>query len=182
MDSVDTITDTDTGDTIYGAVTLHTAPEAATADSVHVTVVEQIEPFIAQSVEPSIDQDTTETARIYSGSTMTAYGAQTTTIKCEIIVAENTMEMIRKLSFRPMVSGDDGFSDIAAGYTGYMLKSQPDNIYAYTPIVLNDAIIGRYYFDGVKLPPQLPAISAGEQAKLTLELSVGGDVVYLEKN
>ena len=183
VDSVDTITDTDTGDTIYGAVTVHTAPEAASADSIWITAVEELEPFVAQSVEPEASQDKTEVARIYSGNKMTSYGAIATTIKAEIIVTENTLRYLKKFAFRPMVSGDDGYSDVPVGYKGYLMRTQPVDMYAYTPVLDgDDDILGRFYYENVKIPAQFPQVKAGEQAKLTLELSVAGNVVWIEKD
>jgi len=179
--SVDLITDPDTLDQVYGAVTLTTPPTSEGADSVHMTAVEEFEPFIVGNVEPEDEQDVTEIPRIFSKNKITSYGAITSKIKADLTISQNSLQVLQKFGWRPMVSGDDGYSDLPVGYSGLVRRTQPENLYAYLAIVVDGVIIGRVYYQNVKVPAKLPTVKAGEQLTLSIEMSAG-EAVWIVKD
>lgn len=179
--SVDLITDPDTLDEVYGGVTLTTAPTAEGADGVYCSAVEEFEPFIVGNVEPEDEQDVTEIPRIFSKNKITSYGAITSKIKADLTISQNSFQILQKFGWRPMVSGDDGFSDLPAGYSGLMRRTQPENLYAYLAIVVDGVIIGRVYYQNVKVPAKLPSVKADEQLTLSVEMSAG-EAVWIVKD
>ena len=73
--TVDTVVDETTGDSIYSGIEFKTAPTTELVDSVVCSYVEELQPFVAQDVTPTVKQNTKEVGRIYSTDTMTGYGS-----------------------------------------------------------------------------------------------------------
>jgi hypothetical protein len=140
----------------------------AGADAIVASYVEMLEPFIAQGVEPKLEQKADEINRINSTETMTVYGNIKISIKQEQIMSRNTIEYIRKLMFKPY----DGLKAKADGYTAYDLRPRPLKLYGFENIRWDDDLIGRLYFEDVTISPDLPNAKAKGQVGFTLNMNV----------
>lgn len=174
--AVKTGTDTATNDTIYNTITLTTPPTTEAADSVVVNYVEEMQAMINQSVDATFEQETTEVTYLGSTNTLTSYGSIATSFKAELICSESTLRQLQKMSFEELTSQ----TGVDAGNTAYSPYAQPQSLYAYLNIT-NSAgdVIGRIYCESVKVPPTLPSVKTGDDASVSLEISVGDTPVMI---
>jgi hypothetical protein len=172
VDSIGTITDSDTGDLVYGKVTLHTAPEAAAVDSVHLTFYEALRPYVAQSLKIDIKQDSTEVGELGSEMKRTSYAGQTITVSQDSIFAD--FDVDKKLLFETYSGG----YDVETGYDAYTLITEPATRLVCIPMytgAANDAggtFLGAYYFNGKIVPKSLGDVKDGDNMTRSLEFSV----------
>lgn len=177
--SIDTIVDPETGFEVYGRAVLQTAPTSEGTDSVWGICVERLEPYYAQNIKTSINQDKQTTGRIRSKTKHTTYGAIEMTIEQENIVAGD-LDVIRKLLFEPYV-----VSGIEAGYEAYKYRETPLELYGYIPIYGTtpsrldspqeeyEREIGRFYFQQCRVvPKELPGAKEGDMMSFNLEISI----------
>jgi hypothetical protein len=151
---------------LYDAFELAAVPTGA--DEIRASYVEMIEPFIAQGVEPKLEQKADEINRINSTDTITSYGNIKISIKQEQIMSLNTIKYIQKLMFTPYV----GTKDKATGYSAYNLRARPLKIYGFENIRWDDDLVGRLYFEDVTVAPDLPNAKAKGQVGFTLNMNV----------
>lgn len=142
--------------------TLQTAPEAN--DEVKVSYVEELEPFIAQNIDPSIKQDTKEVSVLNRSSKITSYAGMTITLKSEQILSKNGLEQFEKLMFEEKESDTEKVV--------YELRDKPLNLYGYMVYHVGGDALGRIYFENVKMTPSIPGGKAGDELSFTLEMSI----------
>lgn len=142
--------------------TLQTAPD--TGDTVNVSYVEELEPFLAQDVTPSVKQDTKEISILNQSSKITSYGGMTVTLKSEQILSKNGLKQFEKLMY---IEKESDTQKIV-----YELRDKPINLYGYMVYHVDDDVLGRFYFKNVKMTPDVPGGKAGDQLSFTLEMSV----------
>lgn len=151
---------------------LQSAPEIG--DKVTVDYYEQLEPFIATKIEPSLDQDTKEVNPINQDTKITAYGTIKTELKATVVMTENGLEQFKALMF---------YDDTPAGVTDrkvYRMYQTPQNLYAYTQFRMQDEIMARMYFENVRVKPSIPGGEGGEQLEAELEMTVAGTPILVE--
>jgi hypothetical protein len=172
VDSISTVEDTETGDLIYCEVNLHSAPEAASVDHVVLTYVEQLRPYIAQSIKIDAKQDSKDAGELGSSIKRTSYGAQTITITEDMIMSD--FDINKKMLFEPYAGGytpEDG-------YEVYEFISEPATRYVCVPVYTGAAaeqdgsFVGAYYFVGKIVPKGLGDVKDGDNITNALEFSV----------
>jgi len=141
---------------------LASAPD--TGDSVKVSYVEEMEPFLAQDVTPDVKQDTKEVSILNESAKITSYAGTTITLKSEQILSKNGLEQFRKLMYYKV--GE------TTGAEQYKLRDKPLNLYGYTVYHVDGETLGRFYFENVKLKPDIPGGKAGDNLSFTLEMTV----------
>lgn len=171
VDSIDTVTDSDTGDLVYGKVTLHEAP-AATVDQVVITYYELLRPYIAQSLKIDIKQDSTEVGELGSEIKRTSYAGQTITVSQDSIFSD--FDVDKKLLFETYSGGYTPQN----GYDAYTMITEPATRLVRIPMytgAANDGggtFLGCYYFNGKIVPKSLGDVKDGDNMTRSLEFSV----------
>jgi hypothetical protein len=167
---VKTGTDTVTGDTIYNTIELQTAPATADVDGVYVDYVEEMQAMVNQGVDTTFDQETKDVTYLGSTNTLTSYGAISTSFKADLKCSESTLRQIQKMSFEE----DSDQTGVDTGAKAYKPFAQPQSLYAYLNIKDESGdVIGRIYCESVKVPPVLPTVKTGDDASVSLEITVG---------
>ena len=151
---------------LYDGFELASIPTGA--DSIVASYAELLEPFVAQGVEPKVDQKADDINRINSNDTMYSYGPIKIEIKAEQIMSMQSIQYIRDLMFVPY----GGSLTKRTGYSAYDMKPRPTNVYGYENIRWDDDIIGRIYFEQVTIAPDLPNVKAKGQVGFTLQMNV----------
>lgn len=170
--SIGTVSDPDTGDLVYGKVTLDAAPTAEGADSVHLTFYESLRPYVAQSLKIDIKQDSTEVGELGSEMKRTSYAGQTITVSQDSIFSD--FDVDKKLLFETY----SGSYDVETGYDAYTLITEPATRLVCIPMytgAANDAggtFLGAYYFNGKIVPKSLGDVKDGDNMSRSLEFSV----------
>lgn len=178
VDSIDTVTDTDTGDLVYGQVTLHSAP-AATVDQVVITYYEALRPYIAQSLKIDIKQDSTEVGELGSEMKRTSYAGQTITVSQDSIFSD--FDVDKKLLFETYSGGYTPQN----GYDAYTMITEPATRLVCIPMytgAANDAggtFLGAYYFNGKIVPKSLGDVKDGDNMTRSLEFSVDATPILI---
>lgn len=152
-------------------VVLSEAP--GSGKDVYLTYVEQLEPFIATSVEPDLSQDSKEIKPLNTDSQITSYGSISTKLKVKVVLTENGLEQFKALMFSPAESSPQGVNV-------YEMASQPKNLYAYTQFRVGDDVLARMYFKNVKVSPSLPGGEGGEQLETEFEMTVASTPILVE--
>ena len=165
---IDTIIDPSSGDEIDGAFELATAPLATSADAIVCDYVEELQPFVAQDITPTLKQTKKDVGRIYSNDTMTGYGNIAISIKSEQVMAKQTVKYINKLLFGPY----KGTATKAVGCTAYDLLKKPIDLYGYMTMDWEDDVLGRIYFEQVRVTPDIPNAKAEGTGGFTLDMTV----------
>ena len=164
---INSITDTDSGLAAYKEIEFTSTVASATADYICVTVVEEVKPYIAQTLKASIKQTTKTYNEIGSSMTHTSYTAQEITIDQDNLMGD--MDVLQALLFETYA----GTGTPETGYDAYTMISQPKDIYCYIPVVGDDAEIkGRFYFQGKIVPTGLIDLKAGDNAQFSLQISI----------
>jgi len=142
-------------------VELTAAPAAAsklTAD-----VIQEKEPYIAQSLKVDAKYDEKTYGRLKSAVKKKSYGSREVTISLDLLFVD--------LEFTKI------FFDTS---TGEML-SEPPIVYAYIPLLDGDDEIGRLYFTQCRMiPKSVLDVKQGDQAGFSIELSVDTDPILWE--
>lgn len=157
-----------------GYVTGFVLSEApGSGDKVYASYYEQMEPFIATSFEPSVEQEKKDVNPINTDAKITSYGSISTELKAKVILTENGLEQFKALMFHPADSSPTGVKV-------YEMNSQPLNLYAYAQYRLDTGLIGRIYFKNVRVSPSLPGGEGGEQLETEFEMTVAGTPILVE--
>ena len=170
--SIGTVSDPDTGDLVYGKVTLDAAPTAEGSDSVHLTFYESLRPYVAQSLKIDIKQDSTEVGELGSEMKRTSYAGQTITVSQDSIFSD--FDVDKKLLFETY----SGSYDVETGYDAYTLITEPATRLVCIPMytgAANDAggtFLGAYYFNGKIVPKSLGDVKDGDNMSRSLEFAV----------
>jgi hypothetical protein len=173
--SISEVTDVGTNKAYYGKVSLEAAPTAEGADKVYISYAEEFEPFIAQGVEPSVDQEVKDISRIYSNNKLYGYGPISISLKSDQIMGEDSLKLIKEVLYEPYT----GTGTPQTGYSATVLRKTPQPLYAYMPVRFANTILGRIYFDQVKAKPDLPSAKAGDSPTFTLDMTVQGECTLI---
>lgn len=149
--------------------TLQTAPDVG--DTVKVSYVEELEPFLAQDVTPDVKQDTKEVSVLNRSSKITSYSGMTITLKSEQILTKNGLKQFQRLMYEEKESSTDKVV--------YELRDKPLNLYGYMVYHVGDDVLGRFYFKNVRLSPDVPGGKAGDNLSFTLEMTVADKPVLV---
>lgn len=149
--------------------TLQTAP--GTGDTVKVSYVEELEPFLAQDVNPDVKQDTKEISVLNQTAKITSYAGMTFTIKSEQILSKSGLKQFEKLMYEEKESDTEKIV--------YELRDKPLNLYGYMVYHIGDDVLGRFYFKNVKMTPSVPGGKAGDQLSFTLEMTAADKPVLV---
>jgi len=142
-------------------VELTAAP--ATGSKVTADVIQETEPYIAQSLKVDAKYDEKTYGRLKSAVKKKSYGSREVTISLDLLFVD--------LAFTKI------FFDSS---TGEML-SEPPIVYAYIPLLDGDDEIGRLYFTQCRMiPKSLIDVKQGDQAGFSIELSVDTDPILYE--
>lgn len=167
--SVGTVIDEDTGDSIYGSVTLTTPPSAELADSVKLSYYEECLGQIVQSIDPSIKQDKKETSSIGTNDKITSFGEKTREIKSDVVVNTATAMQIRKLMYDESAIQ----TGVTEGYTHVVEKSEPIEIMAAILVKIDGVIQEIHHLESCRIPFDFPSFKAGDaEVKITFDMSV----------
>lgn len=166
VSSVDLVADEETDTNVYGQVTLAAAPDPAAVDTVHLTYVEELKPYIAQSLKIDIKQDSSSYGELGEDVKHTTYGAQEITVTEDMLIGD--MEPLRRLLFETY----DGSETPETGYDVYQMIPESTDIYAYIPFEDADGEIGRLYLKGRIVPKNLLDVKDGDNASFQLELAI----------
>ena len=174
--AINEITDVPTGDMVPGAVELATAPAIAAATGIVGTFFEQIEPFVAQDITPTVKQDDKEIKRIGSVNIMHGYGSIDYKIKSDQIISNDSVQLINKLLYGPYTGNDT----VETGFTAAQQLPKPMSLKGHIPITDDyDDVIGVFKFDKCKISPDLPGFKQGDAGKFTIDMSVQTTPVLL---
>lgn len=162
--------DTATGDTIYNTVEMAAAPASATVDGVYVNYVEELQAMLNQGQDTTFDQEKTEVTYCGSNNTLISVGSISTSFKVDLKVTESTLRQMQQMSWEKMESQEG----VDTGMTAFSPFTQPQSLYAYVNVKdANGDVIGRLYCESVKVPPTFPTYKTGDDASISLELTVG---------
>jgi hypothetical protein len=170
VSKIDEVIDAATGDSIDGAIELDTAPAAASADSIVGNYVEELEPFVAQDVTPTVKQTTKTVGRLRSTDQMYGYGTIDVQIKSNQVMGNDSIKQIQKLMYDPYTP-DVGLT-VQTGYDVHEMVPKPKVLYGYIPFELDDEVLGRFYFKQCRLSPIIPGGKANDNATYALDMSV----------
>lgn len=170
VQEISQILDQNTGDEVDGAATLATAPAAADATSIIGNYVEELEPFVAQDVTPTVKQTTKTVGRLRSTDQMYGYGTIDVQIKSNQVMGNDSIKQIQKLMYDP-VTPDTGLS-VQTGYNAFEMVPKPKILYGYIPFELDDEVLGRFYFKQCRLTPVIPGGKANDNVTYALDMSV----------
>jgi hypothetical protein len=182
--SVDTITDPDTGFTVYGKVTLAAAPSVEGTDTVWATCTVEHDVYVQQSIKPKLDQDTKDIERMGSRSVYQSFGKIKTSYDVDVILAD--LEAIYLGNFDEATSQ----TGVQTGHTLYELRDKPLLMDGYVPIYSGDevedpkdrTVHGYIMLEGITKAPVLPEGSANDNLTATLTLAVGEKPYILAKD
>jgi|GEM_PF-3283717 hypothetical protein len=171
-----TVTDPGTGDSVEGGATLATAPAAESADSIVSNYYEELEPFVAQSIAPTVKQDSKTIKRLRSTNVMYAYGSIEVSLKSEEILSKNGLKQLPKLCYEEYTPTS---GTVATGYKAYKMVSNPINLKSYITFEYDDDTLGRIYMDKCQMTPDIPDGKQGDTSKFNINMSVQGDIMML---
>lgn len=176
--ALESITDPATGESVMGGVTLATAPAVAAATSVVATGVEQMEPFLCQSFEPTIKQDNKAEGRLYSTQKLYGYGAIDIQLKSTMILTNHAVSQVVKKLFYQKYTGT---GTVEPGYDASEFVPTPKPLYAC--MIIDDPntgkILGVHKFAQAMATPAIPNIKDGNPGGFTLDLTVQANPVLL---
>lgn len=182
--SVKTITDTNTGFTVYGAVELAAAPTSEGADGVYGKCVTEADVYVQQSLKPKEDQNKDKIGRMGSKKKYTKHGGIETTLDVETILSD--MAMILLGNYEKYT----GTETVETGYSLYEHRDNPKLLYGYIPIYSGDEeddpidreVMGRIILESVTKDPTLPEGKEGDNMTATFTLNIGDKPKILLKD
>jgi hypothetical protein len=166
VSGINATTDSVTGYSVYDEIEFTAAVSGSTYDKVCVTYIEELTPYIAQSIKADIKQDTKTYGELGSAIKHTSYGAQEITISQDNLMGD--LDILARLLFDEY----DGTGTEQSGYQAYTMISEPRDIYCYIPVVRGDDVVGRFYFRGRLVPKNLLDVKDGDNAGFALEISI----------
>lgn len=176
VDAIKTATDTVSDQTVDAGVTLHTAPEAASVDSVLLSGYAACWMRIAQDLTPDISRDSEEISEIGTDDKIVGYGARTRKYKLEVIMALDTLILLTEIQSEEAADQ----TGVVAGKTLRTERDVPLILKGYIPVVYDGDEVLRWLLTDVQFEEGLPEIKAGEStAKTTVNLSVGAAIETL---
>ena len=182
VSAIETGEDEDTGYTVYNTVVLASAPASETADNVLLDYHAYNDIYTQQSIKPKIDQNTDDLERMGSRTVYTKYGNIKSEIEVEVAISD----------LKQILLGFQAESDqtgVEAGYVLYKQRSIPQILKGFIPIYSGDETddpidreeMGRIILNSVQIPPSLPEGKVGDNATVTLTLSIGSELRILAK-
>ncbi len=172
--------DTVTGYTVYNTVQLATPPSSETDDKVLLDYHAYNDLYVQQSIKPKIEQNTDDLERLGSKTVYTKYGNTKSEIEVECAISD-----LKQILLGFVQETDQ--TDVADGYVLYRQRSIPQVLKGYIPIYSGDEtddpidreVMGYIMLSGVQMPPTLPELKVGDNATVTLTLSVGSELKIL---
>jgi hypothetical protein len=153
---------------IYQEIELTTAPATLDTDSIPVSYVEELEPFVQQDVTPSIKQTVKDVPRMGSVDNMRGYGTIVTGLKSEQTMSKETLTYINRL----MYGTYQGDEDPVTGYTTTTMLRKPLSLFGCLLMDYEDEELGKVYLEGLTITPDLPGGKVGDVLKVTLDMNV----------
>lgn len=164
------------GLTVDAGVELSAAPTAQTADKVYLSGVAACWARIEQDISPSLKRDTEELKEVGSNDVMKSYGARTRSIKSELVVAVDTLELLTDI-------WNEAESDQTGVGSGLELLGERDvplELMGYIPVVYDGDEVQRYLLSGITIDEDLPTAKAGASTvKITCNLNIEDEIKVL---
>lgn len=164
------------GETVDAGVTLSAAPLEASVDKVVGTYVEELEPFVAQDITPTVKQDKKTVKRLRSTNVLYAYGSIEVSIKSNQILSDHGLEQLTKLCYAPYTPGN---GTVGTGLKAYTFRSKPQSLYGYITFEEDADTLGRVYMQKCQMIPDIPDGKQGDNSKFTIDMTVQGDIIVL---
>jgi hypothetical protein len=180
VSSLKTLTDPITNNDVIGGATVQTAPTTGNASSIVGSGVQQLEPVVVQSSEPTLKQNVKKVGRLGSTDQLYGFGTIDTSLKSNLIMSQSTTNMLQQMLYEPYGGNDS----VEPGYTASEIISTPIPLFASMILTdpVTDDILGFHKFQGCQLSPGIPGIKDGSEGTFTLDFTIAEKPILLTPN